>query len=287
MKKFAISIFTIIILAGVVACSNSDQRDGRTLGREDGKTVGGECKRELVAAFQQILDSADVTGAILVFDPAKNTYYSNDFSWCESGHLPASTFKIPNSIIALETGVMESDSTLIKWSGEKRRLPVWEHDMTFRDAFHLSCVPCYQEIARKIGVQQMKEYLSKFDYGHMIVDSASIDLFWLEGDSKISQFEQIDFLYRFYNSKLPVSARAENIMKRLMVIEENDTIILSGKTGWSIRNGNNNGWFVGYLKKGEEVLFFATNIDPKVDFNMDLFAMIRKEISMKALKLVW
>ena len=143
-----------------------------------------------------------------------------------TGHLPASTFKIPNSIIALETGLIEDDSTLIKWDGDERRLPAWEQDLVFRDAFHYSCVPCYQEIARKIGE------------------------------------------------------------KRMLVIEENDTLKLSSKTGWSIRNGNNNGWFVGYLEKSGKVYFIATNIDPEVEFNMDLFPLIRKEISLQAVKMI-
>jgi beta-lactamase class D len=245
-----------------------------------------EMRREVVPVFQVILDSANVTGSILVFDPSKRVFYSNDFAWCETGHLPASTFKIPNSIIALETGVMESDSTVIKWDGEKRKRGEWERDLSLRDAFHVSCVPCYQEIARKIGVERMKEYLEKLDYGRMIVDSASIDVFWLEGDSKVSQFEQIDFLQRFYSSRLPISEKTGNIMKRLMVIEESDTFKLSGKTGWSIRNGNNNGWFVGYVEKGEKLLFFATNINPNVEFNMDLFPVIRKEITRKALEIL-
>ena len=120
----------------------------------------------------------------------------------------------------------------------------------------------------------------------MLVDSASIDVFWLEGESKISQFEQIDFLQRFYFSRLPISERTEKMMKKLMVIEENDTFRLCGKTGWSIRKGNNNGWFVGYIEKGEKLLFFATNINPNVEFNMDLFPVIRKEITMKALEVL-
>jgi beta-lactamase class D len=271
-KNSAISL--IIIIITLVSC----QEGLKNVEKKAGST------REIVAAFQQILDSADVAGAILIYDPGKNIYYSNDFAWCETGHLPASTFKVPNSIIALETGVMESDSTIIKWDGEKRGREEWEKDLYFRDAFHVSCVPCYREIARKIGVGRMKAYLDTLNYGHMLVDSASIDLFWLEGESKISQFEQIDFLYRFYNSTLPISARTENIMKRLMVIEENDTFKLSGKTGWSIRNGNNNGWFVGYFEKDGKVLFFATNIDPRKEFNMDLFPMIRKQITLQALR---
>lgn len=283
MRKI-LPVISLIALFSIFSCNPGTRRPGE---KETGRPGEKETRRETVPAFQLILDSACVTGAILVFNPAKNVYYSNDFAWCESGHLPASTFKIPNSIIALETGVMESDSTLIRWDGEKRRMKGWEQDLVFRDAFHVSCVPCYQDIARKIGVKRMKTYLDSLNYGHMLVDSASIDLFWLEGESKISQFEQIDFLYRFYTSRLPISERTERMMKELMVIEENDTFRLSGKTGWSVRNGNNNGWFVGYLEKEEKLLFFATNINPNREFNMDLFPVIRKEISMEAVKVIW
>lgn len=95
-------------------------------------------------------------------------------------NLPASTFKITNSIIALETGVVENDSTLLKWNGEKRRFKNWEQDLILRDAFHFSCVPCYQEIARKVGENKMNKFLKKLDYGNMKVDSSNLDLFWLE-----------------------------------------------------------------------------------------------------------
>jgi beta-lactamase class D len=163
-------------------------------------------------------------------------------------------------------------------------LPAWEQDLFFRDAFRASCVPCYQEVARKIGAERMKEYLAKLDYGKMIVDSSDIDLFWLEGESKITPEQQVDFLARFYFSKLPVSPRTTDIMKEILVIEKTDSYTLSGKTGWSIRSGNNNGWFVGYIEREGKVYFFAANIDPEIEFNMDLFGVIRTQITMQALK---
>ncbi len=238
----------------------------------------------IVPEFQTIIDSAYVNGAILIYDFDDNKYYSNNFEWTKKGKLPASTFKIPNSIIAIETGVIENDSTLLKWNGEKRRLRNWEQDLVFRDAFHFSCVPCYQEIARKIGVKKMNEYLNKLEYGNMKVDSTNIDMFWLEGESKVTQFQQIDFLKRFYQSNLQISERTELIMKRMMIIEDNDDYKLSGKTGWSISNENNNGWFVGYVDTKNKVYFFATNVEPKEQFSMKNFSKIRKKITYKALK---
>jgi len=240
-------------------------------------------KREIVVPeFKTIIDSANVEGAILIYNLEEDKYYSNDFQWAKKGNLPASTFKIANSIIALETGAVENDSTLFKWNGVKRRVKNWEQDLIFRDAFHFSCVPCYQEVARKIGTRRMNEFLDKLEYGNMIVDSTNIDLFWLEGKFRINQFQQIDFLKRFYTSELPISERTEIIMKRMMVIEEGNDYKLSGKTGWSIRNGKNNGWFVGYIQYKNKSYFFATNVEPKEQFDMNMFPMIRKNVTYKA-----
>ena len=271
MKK--LSLITITLLVLLSSCNTANKEQKKDNSQENTKPE-----------FQTILDSSNVKGSILIYDLQQDLYYSNDFSWAKTGRLPASTFKITNSIIALETGVIENDSTLLKWNGEKRAFKLWEQDLIFRDAFHFSCVPCYQEIARKIGTQRMTEHLDKFNYGRMDVDTSNIDLFWLEGDSKISQVEQIDFLKRFYLSKLPITERTENIMKTFMVIEKNEDYQISGKTGWAIRDGKNNGWFVGYLETKDKVFFFATNIEPKEGFNMDQFPRIRKRVSYQAFK---
>lgn len=271
MKIIYIGSILILFFSCTGKKSSTDKKEIKATGREI-----------VVPEFQTIIDSANVNGAILIYDFEADRYYSNNFEWTKKGNLPASTFKIANSIIALETGIVENDSTLFKWNGEKRRLRNWEQDLIFRDAFHLSCVPCYQEIARKIGVKKMSDYLDKLDYGTMKVDSTNIDTFWLEGDSKINQFQQIDFLNRFYQSELPISERTEVIIKRMMTIEENDEYKLSGKTGWSIRNGNNNGWFVGYIESQSKTYFFATNVEPKEQFEMDMFPMIRKDVTHKA-----
>ncbi len=271
MKIFYITSIVTLFFSCTSKKTNSSKKEDKTTNREI-----------VVPGFQTIIDSANVDGAILIYDLEGDKYYSNDFIWTKNGNLPASTFKITNSIIALETGVVENDSTLFKWNGEKRRLKNWEQNLIFRDAFHFSCVPCYQEIARKIGIKRMNEYLDKLEYGNMKVDSTNIDLFWLEGESRINQFQQIDFLKRFYQSELPISERTEAIMKRMMVIEYNDNYKLSGKTGWSIRNGNNNGWFVGYVETQNKTYFFATNVAPKQQFDMNMFPMIRKDVTYKA-----
>jgi beta-lactamase class D len=265
-----------VIACALIACNGKEKIENQTSKTTDNFVLNQE--------FQQLFDSEKLNGAVLVYDLQKDTFYSNNFEWCMKGHLPASTFKIANSIIALETGVVENDSTLFKWDGQKRAINNWEQDLILKDAFHFSCVPCYQEVARNIGTERMIEYLDKLGYGDMKVDSSNIDYFWLEGKSQIFQFQQVDFLKRFYLSKLPISGRTEKIMKRMMVIEENENYKLTGKTGWSDSYGNNC-WFVGYVETKKGIYFYATNIEPTEGFDMGKFSGIREEITVKALKI--
>ena len=252
--------------------------------------LSGNCQtknlkpKEIVKTeFGKILDSLQVKGSILIYDVKNKTYYSNDFSWAKTEIIPASTFKIPNSIIALETGIIESDSAIFKWNGEKRRFKKWKEDLTFKKAFQVSCVPCYQEIARKVGVKRMKSYLKKLNYNGMVFDTLTIDNFWLQGKSKFSQMQQIDFLKRLYYSKLSISKRTENIMKDIMQIEKTESYVLSGKSGWGMRNEINNGWLVGYLETNNSVYFFATNVE-KQETNMDEFPIIRLNSTKSAFR---
>ena len=271
--KICYIVITSFLLSSCSGINNS-KKDG-----EDNYIKNEEIR----ADFQSIIDSAEVIGSILIYDTKEKIYYSNNFGWSNKGHLPASTFKIANSILALENNLVANDSTILKWDGKKKLYKSWEQDLIFRDAFHYSCVPCYQELARKLGEQKMNEYLSKLNYGNIIVDSTNIDNFWLEGESRISQFQQIDFLNRFYNSYLPISNRTKEIMERMMVIEENKDYKLSGKTGWSVTDDIDNGWFVGYVVSKSDSYLFATNIEPKPPLDVNRFIKIRKEITFEAL----
>ncbi|SDS91580.1 beta-lactamase class D [Maribacter dokdonensis] len=232
--------------------------------------------------FQVIIDSSDVKGAILIYDLKKDMYYSNDFDWANHGNLPASTFKIANSIIGLEIGVIESETTVFKWDGKKKWLKNWEQDLVLKNAFQFSCVPCYQEVARGIGVKRMNDYVEKLNYGNLNIDSTNIDNFWLAGKSRISQVQQIDFLKRLYTLELPISKRTDKIMRNIMLMEEIDQYKLYGKSGLSNDEGNYNGWFVGFIEVKNNPYFFATNLEPKQGFIIDSFIKKRLDLTLTA-----
>ncbi|SNR53021.1 beta-lactamase class D [Maribacter sedimenticola] len=273
MRITSIAVFLILF----ISCKENKRTN--TLNKEQSVN-----KNIIKPEFQSIIDSSEVKGSILIYDLNKDIYYSNDFEWSNNGNLPASTFKIANSIIGLETGVIENDSVIFKWDGEKKWLKNWEQDLILRDAFQFSCVHCYQEVARKIGSKRMNDYVSKLNYGNLEIDSTNIDKFWLEGESRISQMQQIDFLKRFYNFELPISKRTERIMRNIMLIEETDQYKLSGKSGLSNNNGEYNGWFVGCIELKNNTYLFATNLEPKNEFDFDSFIKKRLDLTLLGLR---
>jgi beta-lactamase class D len=273
MKITSIAIFLILCLS----CKEKNV----TTSKDKSESVN---KKILKSEFQSIIDSSDVKGSILIYDLNKDIYYSNDFEWSNKGNLPASTFKIANSIIGLETGVIENDSAIFRWDGKKKWLKNWEQDLILKDAFQFSCVPCYQEVAIKIGVKRMNDFVQKLNYGNLRIDSVNIDKFWLEGESRISQMEQIDFLRRLYNFELPISERTKNIMKKIMLIEKTEQYKLSGKSGLSNDNEKYNGWFVGYIELKNSTYLFATNLEPKKEFDFDSFIKKRLDLTLLAFK---
>ena len=104
----------------------------------------------------------------------------------DSAFLPASTFKIVNSLIGLQTGIIDNDSMVIKWDGKVRRVPEWNQDLSMDRAFRVSAVPYFQEVARRIGKDTMQQWLDTLHYGTTAIKT-KIDTFWLDNSLKFLQ----------------------------------------------------------------------------------------------------
>src|SRR4051794_9538589 len=179
------------------------------------------------------------------------------------GFLPASTFKIPNSVIALETGVVEDpDKDVFKWDGVKRDIEAWNRDHTMRSAIAASAVPVYQEIARRIGSARMQQYVDLLDYGNHNI-GGGIDQFWLTGDLRIDPVQQIDFVDRLRRCVLPVSKRSQDLVRDILPVTKVGDAVIRAKTGLlGAEIGKPSlGWVVGWAEKGSAQTVFALNLD--------------------------
>jgi beta-lactamase class D len=185
------------------------------------------------------------------------------------GKLPASTFKIPNSLIALETGVVgDPDKDVFPWDGVKRPIEAWNKDHTLRSAIAVSAVPVYQEIARRIGQERMQKYVDAFDYGNRDI-GGGIDQFWLTGNLRIDPVEQIDFIDRLRRRALPISRRSQDLVVEILPVTRVGGSVIRAKSGLTGQAQGSLGWMVGWAEKGEAHTVFALNMDCRDQSHID------------------
>ena len=191
---------------------------------------------------------------------------------------PASTFKIPNTLIALNVALVTSKNSQFVWDGTDRGLDRWNKDQTLESAFQVSCVWCYQEIARKVGADQYAEALAMLEYGNQSVGN-EIDAFWLNGELRISAFEQVEFLRKIYNYEVPFSREHVDLLKEIMLTEQTSSYAIYAKTGWAATTPQV-GWYVGFVLKSDETWLFAMNM--QVDRREQV--ALRKELTIRSLR---
>jgi beta-lactamase class D len=230
--------------------------------------------------LKKYFDEYGHEGCFIMYDLKKDFYIKYNPERCGERFIPASTFKIFNSLVGLETGAVKDENEIIKWDGEKRMYNMWNQDQDMTSAFKYSTVWYYQELARRIGEEKMQKHISENHYGNQDI-SGGIDRFWLDGGLRISADEQIEMLKKLYYNKLKFSQQSMDILKRIMIYEQYDRYTIRAKTGWALRVKDQVGWFVGYVEKGNDVFFFALNIQTK---NPEQGFISRKEITIKILK---
>lgn len=188
----------------------------------------------------------------MLHDHTHETIYYYNQDRCLKRFSPASTFKIFNSLAGLETATAPDDQYIIKWDGMQRSRSEWNKDMNMREAFKLSCVPYYQELARRIGRNDMQHYLDTVHYGNARIGN-KLDEFWLNDTLQITADEQVGFVKRLYFDELPFSERSQRIVRSMMLQEDRPNYKLYYKTGTRMSKDTGLYWIVGFIEKIEEV----------------------------------
>ena len=236
-------------------------------------------------SLEKYFTENNVIGCFGLYNNATNQFtFYNKKRFTDSSYLPASTFKIVNSLIGLQTGVISSDSMVIKWDGVQRRIADWNKDLSMYEAFRVSAVPYYQEVARRIGKNNMEYWLDTVNYGAGPKDTAfviktAIDTFWLDNTLKITPDEELGLIKMLYFNQLPFFKTYQEKVKKAMLFENETTYRLSYKTGWGKNeNGSHLAWIVGWVEENNHPYFFVLNFE-SADTNADI-----PTIRMKILK---
>jgi len=223
-------------------------------------------------SLKSFFDSSKVDGCFALYDNGTGQFTVYNLSrYKDSAYLPASTFKIVNSLIGIETGRIVNEKMVIKWDGVIRKhdngdtITEWNKDLTMAEAFKVSCVPYYQEVARRIGKDTMQHWLDSIKYGNKKIGGA-IDSFWLNNSLKITSDEQLGLVKKLYFNQLGFQKRTQEIVKKVMLQEDNANYKLYYKTGLGYKeNGKSIGWIVGWIEENRHPYFFVLNVEGERD----------------------
>lgn len=238
---------------------------------------------EIHPEFKKYFNNCNVEGASVIYDNNNHKWILSDTINTRKETLPASTFKIINLLIALETKTISSENEIVKWPGSIDTIkydyrPDIYHDISVKEAFEVSAGWAFIELAKKIGKQNYQKYLKLSHYGNQDLSQTDAD-FWNFGAFGISPVNQVEFLKKLYEEKLPFSKRNIEIVKRVMISEQNSSYTIRSKTGWTRENEINTGWWVGYIENKNGVYFFATRLLQDRKMNRSDFGNCRKEIT--------
>ena len=276
MRK--ILLIAVLSLSIIMCKSQADTKSPETKNVPANKNSQSE-----EVNLKKYFSDHNTQGSITIYDYKNKKWIYSDAEDSKKRTLPASTFKIPNSLISIEEGAVKDEYEVLKWDGIKRTYDAHNADTDLKDAYKNSTVWFYQEMARRVGKEKFKKYLKEFNYGNQNL-SGKDDYFWLDNTLTISPVEQINFLTGLYEEKYPLSKRTYSIVKEIMINEKNDSYVLRAKTGYSDVNTLDIGWFVGYVETKDNVYFFATRLwQDEPNKNKDFLAL-RKIITLDVLK---
>ncbi|MBK8164406.1 MAG: class D beta-lactamase [bacterium] len=210
--------------------------------------------------WESLFADAGVTGTILVADERSGEQWVWNAVRAAERFCPASTFKVPHALFALDAGVLRDEFTRIPWDRAEHRIAGWNADQTLRSSMRHSTVWVYQQFARELGAERERAYLEKLGYGNRTVGD-DVTTFWLDGSLRISAVEQMEFLRRLYRNELPFAVEHQRLVKDVMINEAGRDRILRAKTGWQARSERHLGWWVGWVETPEGAVFFVLNID--------------------------
>ncbi|MCC5942246.1 MAG: class D beta-lactamase [Balneolaceae bacterium] len=237
--------------------------------------------------YQTFFDNLGLDGSTTIYDYNNQEWIYTDRQDAKRATLPASTFKIPNSLFAIEYKVVQNEYEIFEWDGEPKKhlgnvVNAWNQDTDLKSAYKHSTIWFYEEVAKQIKRDHYKKTLNKIGYGNGNYDEKGVD-FWNYGEFAVTPKNQIEFLIRLHENRLPFSTETVEKVKDLMITETSDSFIYRDKTGWTRKDGTDIGWWVGYVETQDNVYFFATKILKDEKDHNPHFSNGRKEITKNIL----
>lgn len=209
----------------------------------------------------------------VLYDEQSRRVTRNPSTACATRATPASTFKIPHALAALDAGVIGGADERFAYDGAAHETARWRHDHDLRTAMRDSVVWYFQRLAERLGATREQHYVEAFDYGNRDA-RGPLTSFWLGNSLQISPDEQLAFLQRFFGGKLPVKDSAVRTVREILVQPSGHIVSALGaqplgdawpvgttvyaKTGRGADGNRRVAWLVGRITRGDRAWLFVS-----------------------------
>jgi beta-lactamase class D len=226
-------------------------------------SLTGEPETEERPQWRAAFDAKAVAGTFVLWEPLAQRHRVLDARRARKGYLPHSTFDPVAALVGLEVGTLNDELEVFRWDGRPKPVRSWERDHDLASGMCYGPVWMFQEIARRTGRARMKDWLERLEYGNEDI-AGGTDLFWLQGGLRVSAMQQVRFLHRLAEGRLPATQRAQRLVRSAMAVERTSAYTLYAKTGTSSQAMREPvWWWTGWIeRRGRPEAYFAMNFTP-------------------------
>ncbi|MFE1101378.1 penicillin-binding transpeptidase domain-containing protein [Nocardiopsis alba] len=268
-RGYALTAGCALTLFTGVACGGAEEE-----GEPDRSAVGepvelGDVEAVERGDLESLFEEAGVAGTFVLYDANGRSAVLVGADGAHERAVPGTTFELPNTLIALQTGaVSDVDETISPDRGEGRSL---------RADLSADGTSVHHEVAERIGHERMSTWVDRFDYGNRGVgDEDDLGRFWAEGPLEISALEQATFLAGLARAELPVDVEHQEALRELVALEEGSDYRLFGPTGHG-EDDDAHGWWVGWVERSDELHTFALRLDEGSEGDAELRESLGRE----------
>jgi len=192
-----------------------------------------------------------INGCAVIFNSQKNQYSFYNEAMSEQEVSPYSTFKIISTLMGLQNGVVKDETSTMDYNDTKYPISDWNGNLSLQNAFQTSCIWYFRQIIDIVGEDEVKKELDNLQYGNCYVSEwkgsstnsiQELNGFWLNSSLKISPLEQVQILEKICEGKSTYSHKYIEVLKNIMLVDDNGKRQIYGKTGSGPSNGE--AWFV-------------------------------------------
>lgn len=292
MRFFKIICMSVICLIMLTGCSSKQEKAEQietnplTQSETDNKTE----KKESETAEEEILDLSNafnnINGCAVLYSPSENKYSLYNKDMAEQEASPYSTFKIIAALVGLHNNIIKDETSTMNYNGTQYRNSQWNGNLTLEKAFQTSCVWYFYQIINSVGEETVKKELGELKYGNCDVSEwegsrinpyEELNGFWLGSSLKISPYEQVEVLSKIFEGKSFYDDESIEILKKIMLIQDNEEKKIYGKTG---SRSNGEAWFIGFAEKGKQRQYFAVYLNDSLQ-KEEVSSSVAKEIALK------